>query len=69
MTFTIDTNGIVHVSAKDLATNRSQNITISGSGNMSREDIDRAIRDAECYAAAAREKKNAEAHDDGAYDV
>ena len=69
VTFTIDTNGIVHVAAKDLATNRSQNITISGSGNMSREEIDRAIRDAENYAEASRKKKEAEARDDGAYDV
>ena len=69
VTFTIDTNGIVHVAAKDLATNRSQNITISGSGNMSREEIDRAIRDAERYAEASRKKQEAEARDDGAYDV
>ena len=46
VTFSIDTNGIVHVTAKDLGTNRAQDITISGSGNMSREDIDRAVREA-----------------------
>ena len=57
VTFTIDTNGIVHVSAKDLGTNRSQNITISGSGNMSREDIDRAIRDAQRFAAEDKQRK------------
>ena len=57
VTFTIDTNGIVHVTAKDLGTNHSQDITISGSGNMSREDIDRAIRDAERYAAEDQERK------------
>ena len=57
VTFTIDTNGIVHVTARDLGTNRSQDITISGSGNMSREDIDRAIRDAERYASEDRERK------------
>ena len=51
VTFTIDANGIVNVSAKDLGTGRSQEITISGSGNMSQEDIDRAIRDAQQYAA------------------
>ncbi len=57
VTFQIDTNGIVHVSAKDLGTNRSQDITISGSGNMSREEIDRAVRDAERFAAEDRSKK------------
>lgn len=57
VTFTIDTNGIVHVTAKDLGTNRSQDITISGSGNMSRDEIDRAIRDAETYAAQDRQKQ------------
>ena len=57
VTFTIDTNGIVHVTARDLGTNRSQDITISGSGNMSREDIDSAIRDAERYASEDRERK------------
>ncbi len=58
VTFTIDTNGIVHVTAKDLGTNRSQDITISGSGNMARDEIDRAIRDAETYAA--QDRKNQE---------
>ena len=57
VTFSIDTNGIVHVSAKDLATNSMQDITISGSGNMSREDIERAIRDAQVYAAEDRQRK------------
>ncbi len=57
VTFAIDTNGIVHVTAKDLGTNRSQDITISGSGNMSREDIDRAIREAQQYAAQDRARK------------
>ncbi len=59
VTFSIDTNGIVHVSAKDLATNNSQDITVSGSGNMSREEIDRAIRDAERFAAEDQKKKRA----------
>ncbi|MBR0514146.1 MAG: molecular chaperone DnaK [Clostridia bacterium] len=58
VTFSIDTNGIVHVTAKDLGTNHAQDITISGSGNMSREDIDRAIRDAERYAAEDKQRKN-----------
>ena len=57
VTFTIDTNGIVHVTARDLGTNSSQDITISGSGNMSREEIDRAIRDAQRYAAEDRQRK------------
>ena len=69
VTFNIDTNGIVHVSAKDLATNSSQNITISGSGNMSPSEIERAVRDAERYARENQERKNREARDDGAYDV
>jgi molecular chaperone DnaK len=51
VTFNIDTNGIVNVSAKDLDTGMRQEITITGSSNMSREDIDRAIRDAQQYAA------------------
>lgn len=69
VTFNIDTNGIVHVSAKDLATNSSQNITISGSGNMSPAEIERAVRDAERYARENKERKSREARDDGAYDV
>lgn len=48
--FEIDTNGIVNVSAKDLTTGKSQEITISGSDNMSQEDIDRAIQEAQQYA-------------------
>lgn len=57
VTFSIDTNGIVHVTAKDLGTNSSQDITISGSGNMSRDEIDRAVRDAQRYAAEDRQRK------------
>ena len=66
VTFTIDTNGIVHVTAKDLGTGRSQDITISGSGNMSREEIDRAIRDAERYADEDRQKKERQQRQDAA---
>ena len=51
VTFTIDTNGIVNVSAKDLGTGKQQEITISSSTNMSDADIQRAIRDAEQYAS------------------
>lgn len=69
VTFTIDTNGIVHVSAKDLGTNRSQDITISGSGNMSREEIDRAIHEAERYAAEDKQKKQKQAVKDAAENV
>ena len=50
VTFDIDANGIVNVSAKDLGTGRAQHITITSSTNMSKEDIDRAVRDAEKYA-------------------
>ena len=51
VTFAIDANGIVNVSAKDLGTGKLQEITIQGSSNMSREEIDRAIREAQQYAA------------------
>ena len=47
VTFDIDANGIVHVSAKDLGTGKEQNITISSSSNMSKEDIEKAVQDAE----------------------
>ena len=51
VTFSIDANGIVNVSAKDLDTGKAQDITITASSNMSREDIDRAVREAQQYAA------------------
>ena len=51
VTFAIDANGIVNVSARDLATGKAQQITITASSNMSREEVDRAIRDAQQYAA------------------
>ena len=61
VTFSIDANGIVNVSAKDLGTGHQQNITITSSSNMSQEEINRAIRDAETYAAEdARRKEEAE---------
>ena len=61
VTFSIDANGIVSVSAKDLGTGRQQNITITSSSNMSREEIERAIHDAEFYAAEdAKRKEEAE---------
>ena len=61
VTFDIDANGIVHVSAKDLGTGKEQNITITASTNMSKEDIDRAVKEAEQYAA--EDKKNREGVD------
>ena len=51
VTFDIDANGIVHVSAKDLGTGKEQSITITASTNMSKDDIDKAVKDAEQYAA------------------
>lgn len=51
VTFSIDANGIVNVTAKDLKTGKAQNITIEASSNMSDEDIQKAIRDARQYAA------------------
>ena len=59
VTFDIDANGIVNVSAKDLGTGREQHITITSNTNMSKEDVERAVREAEEYAAedkANREK-------------
>jgi molecular chaperone DnaK len=50
VTFDIDANGIVHVSAKDLGTNKEQSISITSSTNMSKDDIEKAVREAEQYA-------------------
>ncbi len=57
VTFDIDSNGIVNVSAKDLGTGKEQKITISSSTNMSKEDIDRAVKDAEQYAAEDKKRR------------
>lgn len=57
VTFDIDANGICHVAAKDKATGKSQNITITASGGLSKADIDRMIRDAEDKAEADRAKR------------
>ncbi len=57
VTFSIDVNGIVKVSAKDLDTQKEQNITISGSNGLSKEDIDRMIREAEENAEADNKRK------------
>ena len=59
VSFDIDANGIVHVSAKDLGTGNSQDITITASTNLSDEEIDKAVKEAEQYAA--EDKKNKEA--------
>ena len=62
VTFAIDANGIVKVTARDLGTGKQQDITITGSSNMSQTDIERAIRDAETYAREdARRKAEATA--------
>jgi molecular chaperone DnaK len=55
--FDIDANGIVHVSAKDLATGREQSITITGQTSLPRDDIERMVRDAEQHAAEDRQRK------------
>ncbi|MCI9445605.1 MAG: molecular chaperone DnaK [Oscillospiraceae bacterium] len=61
VTFDIDANGIVNVSAKDLGTGREQHITITSSTNMSKEDIEKAVKEAEQYAAEdARIKESVE---------
>ena len=57
VTFDIDANGIVNVSAKDLGTGKEQNITITSSTNMSKEDIDKAVREAEQFAAEDAKRK------------
>ncbi len=59
VTFDIDANGIVNVSAKDLGTGKEQHITITSSSNMSKEDIDRAVKDAEKFAAEDKAAKEA----------
>ncbi len=61
VTFDIDANGIVNVSAKDLGTGKEQHITITSSSNMSKEDIEKAVKEAEQYAAEdARIKESVE---------
>jgi len=57
VTFDIDANGIVKVSAKDLGTGKEQNITITASTNLSQEDIDKAVREAEQFAAEDKARK------------
>ncbi len=59
VTFDIDANGIVHVSAKDLGTGREQSITITSSTNMSKDDVEKAVREAEQFASADKERREA----------
>ncbi|MBQ9599461.1 MAG: molecular chaperone DnaK [Clostridia bacterium] len=58
VTFDIDRNGIVHVSAKDLGTGKEQNISITASTNMSKEDIDKAVKEAEAYAEEDKKRRD-----------
>ncbi len=57
VTFDLDANGIVHVSAKDLGTGKEQSITITASGNMSKDDIEKAVKEAEQYAGEDKKHK------------
>ena len=57
VTFDIDANGIVHVSAKDLGTNKEQSISITSSTNMSKEDIEKAVREAEQFAEEDKKRR------------
>ena len=59
VTFDIDANGIVHVSAKDLGTGKENDITITSNTNMSKEDIDKAVKEAEAYAAEDKKRREA----------
>ena len=58
VTFDIDANGIVHVSAKDMATGNEQNVSITASTNLTDEDIDKAVKDAEAHAEEDKKKKD-----------
>ena len=57
VTFDIDANGIVHVSAKDMATGNEQNVSITASTNLSEEDIQKAVKDAEAHASEDKKRK------------
>jgi molecular chaperone DnaK len=57
VTFDIDANGIVHVSAKDRATGKEQSMTITGQSSLGRDEIDRMVRDAEAHAAEDRRRR------------
>ena len=57
VTFDIDANGIVHVSAKDRATSKEQSMTITGQSSLDKDDIDRMVRDAEAHAEEDRRRR------------
>jgi molecular chaperone DnaK len=57
VTFDIDANGIVHVSAKDRATGKEQSMTITGQSSLNKDDIDRMVRDAEAHAEEDRRRR------------
>ena len=57
VTFDIDANGIVNVTAKDLGTGKSQNISITASSNMSKDDIDKAVKEAEAFAEEDKKRR------------
>lgn len=59
VTFNIDANGILHVSAKDKGTNKEQSITISGSGNLNKDEVEKMAKDAEAHAEEDKAKKEA----------
>src|SRR5437762_2090670 len=59
VTFDIDANGIVHVSAKDRATNKEQSMTITGQSTLDKKDIDQMVRDAEAHAAEDKQRREA----------
>jgi molecular chaperone DnaK len=66
VTFDIDANGIVHVFAKDRATNKEQSMTITGQSSLAKDDIERMVKDAEAHAEEdARRKEEAEARNQG----
>ena len=57
VTFDIDANGIVHVSAKDRATNKEQSMTITGQSTLDKDDIDQMVKDAEAHAEEDRKRR------------
>ena len=59
VSFDIDANGIVHVSAKELGTGKEQSITITSNTNMSKEDVEKAVREAEQYAEEDKKRREA----------
>ena len=57
VTFDIDANGIVHVSAKDRATSKEQSMTITGQSSLDKDDIDQMVQDAEAHAEEDRQRR------------